>query len=85
MFIIMGFRNAAMIGNDSATSYYQAFLDFRLPNYQIGDNNKLFYYIMSVIFRISGNYQIFIIIEAAIINYSIYKLIKKYSYNYYTL
>ena len=80
LFIVMAFRNARMVGNDSSSSYYLMFinrLDFTYDKFtNIGlqllfDGIKLF----------SDNYQWVIVISAVVVCYSYYKLVSKYSEN----
>lgn len=86
MFVIMGFRDATLVGNDSSTSYLVSFrrlgdtsileiLSNRNDIYNIG-----FRVFMKICYDLfNGNYQVFIMVLAAINMYSFYHFIKRYA------
>lgn len=79
LFVVMAFRNARMVGNDSATSYYLEFSD--IQNADLSWPNPGLPFIMKVIRHFTGDYQWVIIITAAWVCFAYYRLLLKYSEN----
>lgn len=79
LFFVMGFRKATVVGVDSATSYLNSFnrMKYTSPEFK---TNFAFYYLMKIIYDITGgDYQFFIAFVSAFIIFSYFFLIKKYS------
>lgn len=79
LFIVMAFRNAEIVGNDSATSYYGEFLGLQAISLQWP--NPGLPIVMSIIKRLLGNYQWVIVFSALWVCFAYYKLLLKYSEN----
>ena len=86
MFCIMGFRDAATVGNDSTTSYrwkYNGMADKEwsdLPDWlEIGENPALPHFMKATQEYLGADYQTFLIIESAIIMIAFAHLISRYS------
>ena len=79
LFVVMAFRNARIVGNDSATSYYQEFSN--IQNAVLPWPNPGLPFVMKIVNYFSQDYQWFIIITAAWICFAYYRLLIKYSEN----
>lgn len=79
LFVVMAFRNATKIGNDSATSYYVEFIIIQNTSYSWTNPGLTF--VMKIIHRFIGDYQWVIIITAIWVCFAYYKLLVKYSEN----
>lgn len=73
MFVVMGLREATLIGIDSASSYLHDFQDITAMDWEsfkatyVGFNAG-FFYLMKIVSQLShGNYQVFIIVISAFI------------------
>ncbi len=84
LFVVLGFRDAYTIGNDSSSSYLHEFQ--RKENESWSDvwngneNHKFFYMLMKLIYVLTnGNYQVFIIVVSAFVMIAFGKLIYNYS------
>ena len=78
----MAFRNATLVGNDSATSYYVEFLGIkRAESFEISWPNPGLPLVMKVIQFFTGDYQWVIIITAIWVCFAYYRLLVKYSEN----
>ena len=86
MFILMGFRDAYSVGNDSASSYLHTYEKITYQHWSqifnsTGDNEG-FYLLMKIVNAITdANYQIFIIVISAFIMIVIARFIYIYSCN----
>lgn len=82
LFVLMAFRNATLVGNDSATSYYVEFLGIkRAESFEISWPNPGLPLVMKVIQFFTGDYQWVIIITAIWVCFAYYRLLVKYSEN----
>lgn len=79
LFVVMAFRNAELVGVDSATSYYNAFSGIQTADF--GWPNPGLTVVMKVIRHFTDDYQWVIIISAAWVCFAYYKLMVKYSEN----
>lgn len=79
LFAVMAFRNARMVGNDSATSYYSMFAGIQTA--EIPWPNPGLTIVMKVIRSFTGNYQWVIISSALWVCFAYYRLLLKYSEN----
>lgn len=79
LFAVMAFRNARMVGNDSATSYFGDFVDIQTADLQWPNIGLPI--VMKIIRYYTDDYQWVIIITAAIVCFAYYKLLLKYSEN----
>lgn len=79
LFVVMAFRNARMVGNDSATSYYSMFAGIQTA--EIPWPNPGLTIIMKGIRHITPDYQWVIILTALWVCFAYYKLLVKYSEN----
>ena len=79
LFVVMAFRNAELVGVDSATSYYNAFSVIQTADF--GWPNPGLPLVMKVIRHFTDDYQWVIIISAAWVCFAYYKLMVKYSEN----
>lgn len=79
LFVVMAFRNAKMVGNDSSSSYYAVFA--RIQSYNLSWPNFGLPLIMKIIRNFTNDYQWVIVISAMWICFSYYKLLVKYSEN----
>lgn len=79
LFVVMAFRNAELVGVDSATSYYNAFSGIQTAD--LGWSNPGLTVVMKVIRHFTDDYQWVIIISAAWVCFAYYKLMVKYSEN----
>lgn len=79
LFVVMAFRNARMVGNDSATSYYLEFSN--IQNAVLLWPNPGLPFVMKIIRHFTVNYQWIIIITALWVCFAYYKLLVKYSEN----
>lgn len=79
LFFVMGFRSASHVGVDSATSYLGSFNRMKDTS-PVFTTNFAFYYMMKIIYDITGgNYQFYIAFVSGFIIISYYYLVKKYS------
>lgn len=82
LFILMGLREASVVGNDSASSYRNHYLWINSRNVEYSIRGNSFFYIIMKAFSALGlSYQFFIMFEAAFVCYSYARLVKKYSAN----
>ena len=79
LFVLMAFRNARMVGNDSATSYYTEFNSVRTA--ELSWPNPGLTLVMKVIRHFTDDYQWVIIITAIWVCFAYYRLLVKYSEN----
>lgn len=79
LFIIMGFRESSIVGNDSATSYLYGYYTVLKRNVSFKEYNFAFELLMKYMNIIGLDYQWFITIEAFFVCFSFGRLIKKYS------
>lgn len=79
LFVVMAFRNARLIGNDSATSYYDEFL--HIQKMELSWPNPGFSVVMKVLAFLNGDYQWVIVITAIFVCFAYYKLLLKHSEN----
>ena len=79
LFVVMAFRNAALVGNDSATSYYRMFAGIQTA--EIPWPNPGLTIVMKMIRSFTSNYQWAIIITALWVCFAYYKLLVRYSEN----
>ncbi len=79
LFVVMAFRNATIVGNDSATSYYTQFNI--IQNDELPWPNPGLPIIMKGIHLFSFSYQWVIIISAIWVCFAYYRLLVKYSEN----
>lgn len=79
LFVVMAFRHARMVGNDSATSYYSMFAGIQTA--EIPWPNPGLTIIMKGIRHITPDYQWVIILTALWVCFAYYKLLVKYSEN----
>lgn len=79
LFVVMAFRNALIVGNDSATSYYRAFINIQASGFTWPNPGLPF--VMKTIQRFTGDYQWVIVITAMWVCFAYYKLLVKYSEN----
>lgn len=80
LFIIMGFREARLIGNDSATSYLNHYINAMYNPIDMAWNKNVGFYILFKCFAANNiDYQVFLIFEAAFVCYAYGRLLKKYS------
>lgn len=79
LFAVMAFRNARMVGNDSATSYYSMFAGIQTA--EIPWPNPGLTIVMKAIRSLTSNYQWVIIITAIWVCFAYYRLLVKYSEN----
>ena len=79
LFVVMAFRNARIVGNDSTTSYYGEFEG--IAKAEITWPNPGLPILMKAIHLFSNNYQWVIIITAIWVCFAYYKLLVKYSEN----
>lgn len=79
LFVVMAFRNARMVGNDSATSYYGMFAGIQQA--EVPWPNPGLTIVMKAIRSLTSNYQWVIIITAIWVCFAYYRLLVKYSEN----
>lgn len=79
LFVLMAFRNARLIGNDSASSYYNEFSDIQKS--ELPWPNPGLPFLMKIIRHFTDDYQWVIVITAIWVCVAYYKLIVKYSEN----
>lgn len=79
LFVVMAFRNARMVGNDSATSYYSMFAGIQTA--EIPWPNPGLTIVMKAIRSLTSNYQWVIIITSIWVCFAYYRLLVKYSEN----
>ena len=79
LFVVMAFREATMVGNDSATSYYTEFLNAESSD--LSSPNPGLPIVMEAIYSLGGAYQWFIVITAIWVCFAYYRLLIKYSDN----
>ena len=79
LFVVMAFREATMVGNDSATSYYTEFLNAESSD--LSWPNPGLPIVMKAIYSLGGAYQWFIVITAIWVCFAYYRLLIKYSDN----
>lgn len=81
LFFVMGFRHAAVVGVDSASSYLETFKAMKKTN-PVFETNFAFFYLMKLIYIITGgNYHIYSILISGFVIFSYYYLAKKYATN----
>ena len=82
LFVLYGLRNAFLIGNDSTSSYPNAFesIEKRSGANWFAGENWGFFLLMKVVSRLSGgNYQFFITLISAFIMFVLARFLRKYS------
>lgn len=80
LFVVMAFRNARLVGDDSATSYYIEFSEIEKSiNFEISWPNPGLSFVMRLILFVSNDYQWVIVITALWICFAYCKLLIKYS------
>lgn len=84
MFILLGFRDAYSVGNDSSSSYLHEFQRKENESWSdVWSNNeyhKLFFLLMKLVYvATNGNYQVFIVLASAFVMYAFGYLILHYS------
>lgn len=81
LFIVMGFREAKLIGVDSTSSYLRAYQKAPTSSISLHEKNFSLDLLMMLMSTAGFSYQWFLIIEAAVVCGSYAWLIKKYSVN----
>ena len=79
LFVVMAFRDAKLIGVDSATSYYDEFS--RIRDIDIEWPNPGLPIVMKIIRHFTDDYQWIIVITALVVCFAYYKLLVKHSEN----
>lgn len=79
LLIVMALRNARIVGNDSATSYFSSFVG--IQNTGLSWPNPGLPFVMKIIRHFTGDYQWVIVITAIWVCFAYYKLLIKHSEN----
>ena len=84
LFVVLGFRDAYIIGGDSTSSYLHEFQHKENESWSdvwnSNENHKFFFMLMKLIYVLTnGNYQIYIIVISAFMMYSFGRFILNYS------
>ena len=79
LFVVMAFRDARLVGNDSATSYYIEFLGIKQA--KLSWPNPGLPMVMKAVRHFTGDYQWVIIITAVWVCFAYYRLLIKHSEN----